>query len=77
VKFIVKKLSETAKAGLIIGLVLVISLIIYLYFSGIAGQFSGTPGYNYSQNDELSFSVFNKDMNTSHRVNISVYNSSL
>lgn len=75
-KVIVKKLSETAKAGLIIGLVLVISLIIYLYFSGIAGQFSGTPGYNCSQNEEFSFSVFSKDMNRSHIVNISVYNSS-
>ena len=65
-----KPLSKTTIIGLGIGMALVVSLIIYPYFSGIASR-------NCSHGEDPEISVFNSDMNRSHSVNITLYNSSL
>jgi hypothetical protein len=71
-----KILRKIAKICLVTGLVLVISLIIFPYFSGNAGQFSGTASQNCSPGENFTFYVYNNDMNRSHMVQIFVYNSS-
>lgn len=55
---------------LVTGLVLAISLIISPFFSG-------TPGPDCSHQEDSRFNVINTDLNRSHAVDISVYNSSL
>ncbi|MGB7788839.1 MAG: hypothetical protein WBL42_08785 [Methanoregula sp.] len=54
---------------LVTGLVLAILLIINPFFSG-------TSGYDCSHQEDSRFFVINKDLNRSHTVDISVYNSS-
>jgi hypothetical protein len=67
---IMKPLSKTIIIGLGIGIALVVSLIIFPYFSGTASR-------NGSHGENSQVSVFNNDMNRSHSVHISLYNSSL
>ena len=52
--------------GLIIGLVLIILLILFPYFSGTGSRFLGSDSQACPHNESLSFSVFNRDLNRSH-----------